>query len=207
MSNNYEDEVYKFFKQPKNYEMMIQVASHSKKVTDRIIREFWEKLETKLKDKFSEPEWIVKFFPVYGGDHAKLNVFHKDWASDSGERVISVLCAGLHYGNDPSMGIFVSEGLSKDYDLSKIKGALAKKEDLKIQSDTAEWWLKKYPLPFSMRTYSDVNALLSSSNEKFNLVKKTVDDMHKIAIALKKHGAGDIIKKHKNENTPKPQRL
>jgi len=167
MKSEYEEEVYTYFTQPKNFKTMLKVAEHSGKVTKRLIESFWSELEAKLRDKLQplNTGWTVEISNTWDYKWIKLRAFKESWKLNSQRPEVAFAFECIRKGDHPYVGINIHRD-STNIDVQKMRSLIIDLEELKsYETDANQSWARWKFLSFILDK-EDLCLLLPSNREE-----------------------------------------
>jgi hypothetical protein len=193
-SPSYEDEVFKFFTQPENFETMLRVNEHADSVFKGIIQDFWDALRKQISEELKDSSWQIDQADILSSSESKLRIYQKSWClSDNNTApTIAVAFGGLEASESLFVGITIDEN-SITHSAEELKREIRKLDEVKefISNDFLGWACWKYLESKAMP--KDLMSLLPENRSEL------VKDYAKIAIDL-----AVALEKRAEEILPKP---
>jgi hypothetical protein len=161
MKSQYEKEIYQYFTQPENFETMVSVVSHSEKVFDTLIRDFWDDLKHALEAAFQKkPEdWVVEYSGKFESRYCKLWAYREAWVRIDNYPLVSVAFEDFHYGEYPFLGIHLNIDQNL-YDPVFLKKEIKALPNLPLDDSNNSYWVGRRYFPFNLTQHKNLVKIL-----------------------------------------------
>jgi hypothetical protein len=146
-SPSYEDEVFKFFTQPENFETMLRVNEHADSVFKRITKDFLDTLKQNISEKLEGQSkgWVVEYSGKFENIYCKLWLYRRDWKSSRLNNIrpfFAVAFENLHLGEELFLGItYDKKADNNNSELLKRQIPDIKELANYNRTPSNDWWL------------------------------------------------------------------
>ncbi|MFK7948065.1 MAG: hypothetical protein AB8G11_10760 [Saprospiraceae bacterium] len=191
MNKKYNKAVFEFFTEDEDrFLMMGKIVEHQSRVKTELIKFFWEKLQQKLEEKFSDKEgdWIVRFSDDWDFPNNKIVIYKKSWCFYKHNfPLVCVAFESLYQNNHPFLGILsdrIGYGNTSYYDIDKINIKLRATPAINllgIDDDDFHWSVWQH-LNFHLKDFENLANLLPENAEK--TINFLIADVERYTIAL-----------------------
>ena len=142
MTDPYEEELFKFFTQPENFDTMLKVAAQAQGIKLQLVHRFWDLTKEKIATKLAEmpQDYQVAYSGDWNQRYNKLWVYHPEWHRGEPYPIMSVAFENIHVESHPYVGVHLHYD-NKVFDMDALKQTIKEYVTLKsYKIDNNRYW-------------------------------------------------------------------
>jgi hypothetical protein len=160
----YEQEIYRFLSQPKNYDNMVKVIDHQDLVYRNVVSDFWDAVLVRLNELNTEynNKWEILIEEDYFSRWSNLWMKLPAWQDDDEGTPICASWESLH--RDAHYGVWIN-GDSEKWDIKAIKELFEKENYCKEMGGANKHWACKEYIDYDLTNLRDLRHFLPEVRE------------------------------------------